>query len=78
MIRRCICLRCNHTWEGRVQKPQCCPACKSYDWKSPRKRGYSKVLTARSRKAQRLRAGKEDWSDLKTFIPPKKFEKEKE
>jgi predicted Zn-ribbon and HTH transcriptional regulator len=24
------CKRCGHKWESRVEKPQCCPRCKSY------------------------------------------------
>lgn len=28
------CLRCKHQWVSRVEKPKCCPNCKSYKWAS--------------------------------------------
>jgi hypothetical protein len=37
--RPCICQRCGHQWNPRIDsRPQCCPACKSYNWNKPRKR----------------------------------------
>lgn len=26
------CQKCGHDWDGRVENPECCPKCKSYDW----------------------------------------------
>lgn len=26
------CLKCNHEWQGKVEKPKSCPRCKRYDW----------------------------------------------
>ncbi len=31
------CLRCNHSWIKRVEKPVLCPKCKSPKWNEPRK-----------------------------------------
>jgi len=26
------CKKCKHTWIARIEKPQQCPRCKSYEW----------------------------------------------
>jgi len=33
-----ICLRCNHNWIARTEKPRFCPKCKSLYWDKERKR----------------------------------------
>ena len=38
---KCKCLKCGLEWESVVDKPRACPACKSYQWRKPRKRKES-------------------------------------
>ena len=28
------CQRCGYDWESKLMEPKCCPACKSYRWRS--------------------------------------------
>lgn len=32
------CKRCGHTWVPLKKEPRVCPRCKSYEWRSERKR----------------------------------------
>ena len=31
-MNKCKCLKCNHQWIQRVNKPKACPKCKSFKW----------------------------------------------
>jgi len=31
------CLKCGYNWNARVEDPECCPKCKSYDWNKIKK-----------------------------------------
>ena len=31
-MNKCLRPQCGHEWISRVEKPECCPRCKSYDW----------------------------------------------
>lgn len=30
------CIKCEHNWTSRVDKPAVCPRCKTYYWKEPK------------------------------------------
>jgi len=36
MIKIWNCLRCNHQWASKMQKPRICPRCKSPYWAIPK------------------------------------------
>lgn len=31
--RRCVCQKCTHEWIRKMDIPNQCPSCQSYDWK---------------------------------------------
>lgn len=39
-MKKYTCLRCNWTWDPKVEinKPKSCPRCRSYEWERPRVR----------------------------------------
>ena len=40
------CNQCEKDWTPRVDNPACCPRCKRYDWREPKKGGGSSVVRA--------------------------------
>ena len=37
---KCKCKRCGHEWQTRAPgMPQACPACKTYRWMEPKRKG---------------------------------------
>jgi predicted Zn-ribbon and HTH transcriptional regulator len=33
-MAKCTCKRCGWQWDSRVEKPKCCPGCKSSKWQT--------------------------------------------
>lgn len=31
------CLRCGYEWNSKKEKLKCCPSCRNYRWKEPRR-----------------------------------------
>jgi hypothetical protein len=47
---KCKCKRCGFSWESVVDEPRACPRCKSYEWRTPKTRGYRATVADRERR----------------------------